>query len=189
MIAVGTRTKTFTEPSRGRLTAEAFLLNLNPSLKPQIPAGGRKTLGVLTDSMNPQDATYGSQLRDAIDAKCRELDCNLVIVFGNALEAPEPWSPTHNSIFDLVGPQTVDGLILVSSCLAVFTGAVGIERLVQRYYPMPICSIGLEVAGIPSVLTANRTGMAAAMEQYDFRTWLPSVSVLGWSTGESRGSN
>lgn len=114
--------------------------------------------------MNASRTSYEAGLRDAVDATCRELGHDLLVVYGRSLQEPLPSSAAHNAIFHLIGPETVDGILLLSSCLAGYAGLEGIIDLTRRYGSMPICSIGLAVPGIPSVVSDNRTGMDAALE-------------------------
>jgi DNA-binding LacI/PurR family transcriptional regulator/signal transduction histidine kinase/ActR/RegA family two-component response regulator len=108
--------------------------------------------------------SYQAQVQHAVDAKCRELDLELLVVFGGAIEEPNAWSAAQNAIFELLHPDRVDGLVLLSSTLATFTGAEGVERLVRRCARVPVCSLGVELPGVPSIVVDNRQGMEAAVE-------------------------
>ncbi|MFC1643322.1 hypothetical protein ACFL5O_11680, partial [Myxococcota bacterium] len=107
------------------------------------PKPARRTLAVLVDYMNGSGSSYQGQLQEAIEVRCRELGYNLLITFGRSLEEPNASSAAHNAIFRLIGPEAVDGILLVSSCLAGFAGSAGIGRLAAHYGSLPICSIGL----------------------------------------------
>ncbi len=124
----------------------------------------RRTLGVLADYMNASGSTYESELRDAIHARCRDKGYDLLVIYGRSLEDPAPSSGPHNAIFNLVGPEAVDGLLLISSCLASFTGTEGITRLARRYRAIPMCSIGLALPDIPSIISDSRSGMDAVLD-------------------------
>jgi DNA-binding LacI/PurR family transcriptional regulator/signal transduction histidine kinase len=129
-----------------------------------MPHARRRTIAVLLDRMNFFGGGYEAQLREALNAKCREEDLNLLLVFGGALAGPEPWSAAHNAIYDLVGEQSVDGIIVVSSLLSAHCGSSGVARLLDRYRGRHLCSVGAALDGIPSILLDNRRGMESVVE-------------------------
>ncbi|HYP99716.1 MAG TPA: substrate-binding domain-containing protein [Polyangiaceae bacterium] len=108
--------------------------------------------------------TYDAQIRNAFQEKCRELDLNLLTVYAGALGDPRLWSVDENSVFDLMHPDCVDGLILISSCLASLFGLESVHHLAHLHRNLPLCSIGLAIPGVPSVVIDNRGGMEAALE-------------------------
>lgn len=115
--------------------------------------------------MNASGAAYEGLLRELIDAECRALDFDLVVIYGRALLDPDGiWSQSHNAIFELVGPETVDALLVLSSCLASQSGQSGLEQLFARYRSLPCCSLGVEIPGVPSIVLDNRSGMQCAVE-------------------------
>jgi DNA-binding LacI/PurR family transcriptional regulator/signal transduction histidine kinase/ActR/RegA family two-component response regulator len=107
---------------------------------------------------------YEAEVRDAFHAKCREQDLDLLIVYGRALDEPNSASASHNEIFELMHPDRVDGVVLLSSSLSSYGGISSIERLAARLAPMPLVSLGLPVSGLPSVIIDNRGGMRAVVE-------------------------
>ena len=108
--------------------------------------------------------TYDAQIRNAFQEKCRELDLNLLTVYAGALGDPRLWSVDENSVFDLMHPDCVDGLILISSCLASRFGLESVHHLAHLHRSLPLCSIGIAIPGVPSVVIDNRGGMEAALE-------------------------
>jgi DNA-binding LacI/PurR family transcriptional regulator/signal transduction histidine kinase/ActR/RegA family two-component response regulator len=125
---------------------------------------GRKTIAVLLDYVSQFVGSYEAQLRDAFDARGRELDLNLILVYGGALDGPHGESVAQNAIFELMHPDRVDGLILLSTTLASFCGIGRMQRFAERYRDFPLCSIGLELAGIPSLVVDNRRAMERVVE-------------------------
>lgn len=108
--------------------------------------------------------TYDAQIRNAFQDKCRELDLNLLTVYAGAHGDPRLWSVDENSVFDLMHPTCVDGLVLISSCLASLFGLESVHHLAHLHRAIPMCSIGIAVPGVPSVVIDNRGGMEAAVE-------------------------
>jgi len=125
---------------------------------------GRKTIGVLMGYLALFTGTYDAQIRNAFQDKCRELDLNLLTVYAGALGDPRLWSVDENSVFDLMHPDCVDGLVLISSCLASLFGLDSVHHLAHLHRSLPLCSIGIALPGVPSVVIDNRGGMEAVLE-------------------------
>jgi DNA-binding LacI/PurR family transcriptional regulator/signal transduction histidine kinase len=93
----------------------------------------------------------------------REHDANLVCFVGGALRSPNEFDAQRNVIYDLAGPENVDGLLVMSGSLGQFIGTEQLARFYERYRPLPIVSIALALDGIPSVLVDNESGMRSAL--------------------------
>jgi DNA-binding LacI/PurR family transcriptional regulator/signal transduction histidine kinase/ActR/RegA family two-component response regulator len=119
---------------------------------------------VLIAHIDRTSGGYESELRAGFEARCRNHDLNLLVVAGLAPDDPRPEYAAHNGIYDLVGPASVDGVILVSPGLAVHGGLATVTALCEQYRPLPVCSLGMLVPGVPSVTVDNRTGMSAVVE-------------------------
>jgi len=132
---------------------------------PREPARSeRLTIAVLLDYLNSFGGGYEAQLRDALDAECRELGHNLVLIYGAALEGPRPVDSADNAIYRRLRPGTFDGVIVVSTLLGAYCDPEMVARLIESYRPTHLCSLGIAFPGIPSVVLDNRTGMAVAVE-------------------------
>jgi DNA-binding LacI/PurR family transcriptional regulator/signal transduction histidine kinase/ActR/RegA family two-component response regulator len=124
----------------------------------------RKTIGVLMGYLALFTGTYDAQIRNAFQEKCREHDLNLLTVYAGALGDPRLWSVDENSVFDLMHPDCVDGLVLISSCLTSLFGLESVHHLAQLHRSLPLCSIGVAIPGVPSIVIDNRGGMEAVLE-------------------------
>ena len=124
----------------------------------------RLRIAVLLDHLNSFSGGYEAQLRDAIHAKCREAGHHLLLVYGGPVEAPQPLDAADNTIYELLRPDSVDGIIVVSTLLSTYCGPSGVARLVERFARGTICSVGIELPGIPSLVLDNRPGMEAVVE-------------------------
>src|SRR4051794_3414377 len=124
----------------------------------------RLRIAVLLDHLNAFSGGYEAQLRDALHAKCREAGHHLLLVYGGPVEAPQPLDAADNAIYDLLRPGSVDGLIVVSSLLSTYCGPSGVARLIERFARATICSVGIELPGVPSLVLDNRPGMEAVVE-------------------------
>jgi len=98
------------------------------------------------------------------ESSCQRYDCNLVFVVGRPLFSPDPLSAVHNHVYSLVRPESIDGVILMSPGLAPACGADGLRQLCESYRPMALCSLGIEIPDVPSILIDNQLGMQAVVE-------------------------
>ena len=73
-------------------------------------------------------------------------------------------SAADNTIFRALRPGSFDGIIVVSSMLAAFCGPEPVARLLESYRPANLCSVGLALPGVPSLVLDNGAGMEAAVE-------------------------
>ncbi|HEX7507263.1 MAG TPA: substrate-binding domain-containing protein, partial [Polyangia bacterium] len=124
----------------------------------------RLTIAVLLDNANFFEGCYEAKLREALDAKCNQDGHNLLLLYGGPLDAPRPANAADNLIFKALRPESCDGIIVVSSMLAAFCGPIPVARLVETYRPASLCSVGLALPGVPSLVLDNQTGMEAAVE-------------------------
>jgi DNA-binding LacI/PurR family transcriptional regulator/signal transduction histidine kinase/ActR/RegA family two-component response regulator len=124
----------------------------------------RLRIAVLLDHLNAFSGGYEAQLRDAIHAKCRESGHHLLFVYGGPAEAPRPPDAADNAIYELLRADSFDGIIVVSTLLSTNCGQAGVVRLVQRFDGAALCSVGIELPGMPSLVLDNRPGMEAVVE-------------------------
>ena len=93
---------------------------------------------------------------------------DLVSINTCSLGAPSirttPRLNAHNSVYDFAGPKCVDGVIAISGGLSNHLGASIVQQLCEKYRPLPMCSIAIEIPGIPSIVAENRTAMEALVE-------------------------
>jgi phosphoserine phosphatase RsbU/P len=125
---------------------------------------GRKTIAVLVDYIDQTTDGYESELRAGFEAQCRLRDVNLLIVVGRALSTPVPHSAHFNDIYPLLIPSCTDALILVSAGLAEFIGLAELACWCRTLGPLPLCSLGVTMPGVPSIVADNRAGMRAVVE-------------------------
>jgi phosphoserine phosphatase RsbU/P len=89
---------------------------------------------------------------------------NLLCFMGGQLPGADGGADVRHRIYELCGPQNVDGIALLSSTFAHHVGPSGLRRYSERYGSLPLCSVGLELEGMPSVLPDNEGGMRRAVE-------------------------
>jgi DNA-binding LacI/PurR family transcriptional regulator/signal transduction histidine kinase/ActR/RegA family two-component response regulator len=124
----------------------------------------RRTIAVLIDQLDHFTGGFESELRTALQRVFEKLDLNLIIVAGHAFDSPDAAGATRNGIYDLIHESSVDGVIFVSAPLAVYSGIPGIHRMLDRYRPLPACSLGMVVPGVPSVIFDDESAMRELVE-------------------------
>src|SRR6185312_5476917 len=124
----------------------------------------RLRVAVLLDHLNSFSGGYEAQLREALHTTARRAGHHLLLIYGGPVDAPHPVDAADNAIYDLLGPDSVDGIVVVSSLLSTFCGPEGVARLVQRFARAKVCSIGIPLPGVPSLALDNRPGMDAVVD-------------------------
>ncbi|WP_437274920.1 SpoIIE family protein phosphatase [Sorangium sp. So ce375] len=119
----------------------------------------RRTIALVMDYVRGE---YQSAVRIGVERAAEAHDVNLVIAVGETLSAHGPSEAAQNSIYRLVSAEAVDGIVIASATLCNFVGAEGVQRFCQGYAPMPMCSIGIPLEGIPSILVDNGLGIEMA---------------------------
>ncbi|MEM9463641.1 MAG: substrate-binding domain-containing protein [Myxococcota bacterium] len=118
-------------------------------------------LGLLTDAL---DASYQSAvLRGAAEA-AREHGAGLRCFAAGVLHSPLPASSQRNVLLDMVGSHNVDGLIVMTGSLANQVGTEALSVYLERYRPLPMCSVAVELPDMFSVLVDNEGGTWEAMQ-------------------------
>jgi signal transduction histidine kinase/DNA-binding LacI/PurR family transcriptional regulator/CheY-like chemotaxis protein len=98
----------------------------------------------------------------AVDA-ARAYGASLITFVGRELDSPLGFDAHGNVIYDAVGAEAVDGLILWSTALQVFVGAEPLRAFTHRWESVPLVSVEQVLAGHPSVQFDNRGGMRAVV--------------------------
>lgn len=120
----------------------------------------RTTIGLLVDWL---EAEYQSRLLQGIARAAERAHVNLMCFAGGVLRSAHLYGAERNLVYELAGPANVDGLIVLSGALVNLVGQQKLMRYVERYRPLPMCSIGVALNGIPSVLVENAGGMRKAL--------------------------
>jgi DNA-binding LacI/PurR family transcriptional regulator len=93
-----------------------------------------------------------------------ELGAHLVCFVGGILGSPLRFATERNQVYALAGEDNLDALMLVSGAIGNHVGTIELARFAKRYRPpLPMCSIGIELEGMPSVIVDNDSGMERAI--------------------------
>lgn len=115
---------------------------------------GRKypSIGVLIDYMNGFAGGYEEQLRKAFTELAERRKIQVFMMYGRGLDDPHPPARAHNTLFTMASPRRLDGAILLSSSLSAHCGVDRLLQLAEDLQPLPLCSVALELPGVPTVL-------------------------------------
>jgi signal transduction histidine kinase/DNA-binding LacI/PurR family transcriptional regulator len=120
----------------------------------------RPTIGLLTDWL---EYGYQTSVYAGIADVVQEQDVNLISFVLGSLEEPYGFVVQRNILGDLVSPDVLDGLIVMSGALSNFVTAEELSAFVEGYRLLPMVSIAIALPGIPSVLVDNASGMRGAV--------------------------
>ncbi len=120
----------------------------------------RWRIGLLVDWLEDE---YQNKVLSGVDAEAQANDVSLFCFTGGVLRSPFRFGARRNFIYEIAGPECVDGLVIMSGTLGNFIGPNKLARYCERFRPLPMCSVGVALAGIPSVLVDNAKGMRDAI--------------------------
>ncbi len=119
-----------------------------------------RTLGLLVDWLEDE---YQNKVLSGVDDAARQRGAQLLCFTGGILASPYRFGERRNFIYDLAGPESLDGVIVMSGTLGNYIGPKKLARYCERYRPLPMTSIGVALDDIPSVLVDNARGMRDAI--------------------------
>ncbi|GAK58926.1 diguanylate cyclase and metal dependent phosphohydrolase [Candidatus Vecturithrix granuli] len=116
----------------------------------------RPTMSLLLPGLD-----YGNEEHVWLGARdaARASDVNLITVVGGHLNAPEGFSAQANVLYDLIQPKRFDGVAIFSSTVGWYLDSEGLAAFCGRYHPLPQISMDAVVAGIPSLIKDEYTGI------------------------------
>lgn len=122
---------------------------------------GAPTIALLVDYIV---GMYQTGLVRAIEHATRQRGVSLLVFVGRSLNSPNPADLAQSHLYDLIGPGNVDGVIVVSGCIVNYCGPEVLAQYCERFNPLPVVSISVELPGIPSLLISNQQGTRAIVE-------------------------
>jgi PAS domain S-box-containing protein len=130
----------------------------------------RQTIGLLLDRMGER---YQAHVWPGVADAAQEKGANLICFPGRSLRAPYSHDAHRNVLYDLVGPENVDGLVILSGSLGNYVPLKEAQAFCDRFRPLPMVSIALGLEGIPSLVVDNYSGVRQAVdhliERHDLR--------------------
>ena len=120
---------------------------------PNNPTAPRRTIGLLTARIG---RVWGREFMAGVTEAARALDVNLRCFVGRQVTA------SGFSLYDLVDPASLDGLILAAD-LGHGVSQAEMEQFCARFHPLPVVAAALDIAGIPAIQTDSFNGMRQAV--------------------------
>lgn len=118
--------------------------------------GNAPTVGVLVDWMG--DQYQAAVLRGLVDTAA-DAGANLVCFVGGQLPADPSARSGRHRVYDVCNGRNVDGVVVLASTLVHAVGHGVLARYCDRYRPLPVCTIGVSLPGLPSVTVDNEVGV------------------------------
>jgi DNA-binding LacI/PurR family transcriptional regulator/serine phosphatase RsbU (regulator of sigma subunit) len=124
------------------------------------PPAKRWTIAVLTDHML---VDYQNSILFGASDELRERGASVVFFCGGILDSPDPTWAQRNRMFEWIDRRRFDG-VLVLAPIANHVGPGGLARYCERFAPLPICAVSVDLPGQTSVLVDNVGGMRQLVE-------------------------
>lgn len=119
------------------------------------------SIGVLLDCMGDP---YPAAVLRGLEAAAQGAGAQLVCFVGGPLPTDPAHAAGRHRAYELCGPRNVDGVVVLASTLIHDVGQRALHRYCARYRALPLCSIGVELDGWPSVTVDNEVGMEGVLE-------------------------
>src|SRR5579863_7835527 len=113
------------------------------------------TVAILADQVKSE---YQNEILFGASDALREAGTTVVLFAGGELQSPDPLIAQRTAIFDLIGPERVDGVIVLSP-VGNQIGPLALAAFCARFAPLPVCSLSVEVPGCGGVLVDDASGM------------------------------
>ncbi len=117
------------------------------------PPGRALTVGFLVDALG--DSYQWAILQGALDA-AKDRGANLLCFEGGAFHTAD--AGAGGGLLSLIGPDGIDGLVVLAGALGNQVGADALRTICERFRPLPMCFVALDVPGFSSVSVDNSVG-------------------------------
>jgi DNA-binding LacI/PurR family transcriptional regulator len=97
-------------------------------------------------------------VRGALSA-ARDLGVSVICVAGGRVRDPAPERAARNVAFELVNTKTVSGVVAVTSVIGSAIGPAELGSWLERFAGLPLCCVGVPVAGKVTVEVDNAGGI------------------------------
>jgi len=121
----------------------------------------RRVVGVLVDNLS---GDYQEGILRGATAEGVESDINILAVIGGALQSPFPADLAQNAIYQRIRKGPIDGVIVGAGCVGTYCGTKYLEAFCREFAHMPVCSIGVNLPNVPSLVINNRQGMKTVVD-------------------------
>ncbi|MGA2141789.1 MAG: LacI family DNA-binding transcriptional regulator, partial [Brevinematales bacterium] len=126
-----------------------------------MPGKSRLKIGVFIDWVYSE---FQQKLLYGIMEYYKGLPADIFCFPTGSLECPDAWDRKKNILFDFVGDDNFDGLIILTDPLQCVVGRNKFSRFLKKYGNIPIVSMALRLDGHYSVEIDNRSGMIPLLD-------------------------
>ncbi|MBN2441431.1 MAG: EAL domain-containing protein [Spirochaetales bacterium] len=107
---------------------------------------------------------YEMTVFEGVLAGCKEENAQLISYVGGSIEDPHAYSAQGNTVYNLINPHKIDGIICISGSLGNYIGSEKLAQFYKKFTPIPIVSIGVLIKGCTSILVDNAIGMRECLQ-------------------------
>ncbi|MBN1430910.1 MAG: substrate-binding domain-containing protein, partial [Anaerolineae bacterium] len=111
------------------------------------------TIGLLAPTIGAYDLWLG--VLDTANSH----GARLISFPGRRFQDARQFYAQANTIYDLITPRRVDGLVMWSSAIGNNVGREAMQGFCDRFRPLPLVSIGMVLPDIPSIVIDNYSGL------------------------------
>src|SRR5689334_14604457 len=95
------------------------------------------------------DDSYSLEIVRGVLAAARDTNTQVIAAVGGMVEPPDSPDAMKNRVYDLFGPDQVDGLLVSAAGLSSRVGVAALEKWLSKL-GLPVSCIGAKVTGLPS---------------------------------------
>src|SRR5262249_60598077 len=96
-----------------------------------------------------------------------------------SLRDPRPFRAGRHTVYDLVGPERVDGVIVLASTMGNYVGRRELLAFLEGFRPLPIVTCGQRLPGYPGVTVDNTSGLRAGLRHLIREHGLSRIAFVG----------
>lgn len=120
----------------------------------------RPTIGLLLTSL---EENFQSHLWSSISDIVKEFHINLIVIVARPYGSPHPEDLRHLSLYDMVGNERLDGLIIMANTIGEHLSKEELTNLCRTFTDIPIVTLARKIEGIPAILIDNKRGINEAL--------------------------
>lgn len=119
-----------------------------------------RTIALLADWF---DEYYQETIRHTAEEAVAQRGSTLLSFAGGIPGSLTRDSHQRHAVFDLMRREKLDGAILLAGTMVNELGSQGLTELLDNLRGLPLCSIGVEIKDVPSILVDNQSGVDRAL--------------------------
>lgn len=122
--------------------------------------GPRPTVGIVMRGFRRPDYDIWLSATGAAG----EAGLNVLTFAGQPLRSPVGYEHQANSVYDLINPNRLAGIVLLTSGLGLYVGVEGMRSFCAPLSGIPLVSVQMLLPGVPSILIDNYRGMREVVD-------------------------